>query len=311
MIAIIGTLAGLLLPAVQTAREASRRSVCANNMKQIGIALHNHENAKKVFPWGGSMGNDFMNGVNTGNHGFNWRVFILPYVEQNSLWDQLSLLDPTSAGCSSSTWKAIPQHQTIIDTYVCPSETSRRTVAGYTGSYSPGTAAIANYSGSAGPVAVYPYSGSLSCGLCLASQANCLCTNQPGWHYASVDINGGSGMFALRKTYFNSKNVADGTSKTLFVGETKVGATVNGPGPQDTKAVNQWMDPISLASTVHGVNVSTYNIRYFDRSFSSFHPGGAHFVFVDSSVQFIDETIDLFVLSYLGTRAGGESNTNF
>ncbi|MFM9194925.1 MAG: DUF1559 domain-containing protein [Planctomycetia bacterium] len=94
-------------------------------------------------------------GPHNPNRGFSWRVFILPYVEQNRLWDQLSLLDPTSAGCSSSTWKAIPQHQTIIDTHVCPSETSRRIVAGYTGSYSPGTAAIANYSGSAGPVAVY------------------------------------------------------------------------------------------------------------------------------------------------------------
>lgn len=91
-------------------------------------------------------------------------------------------------------------------------------------------------------------------------------------------------------------SVIDGTATTLFVGEAKVGPNLP----------NQWMDPWSITSTVLGVNTPGYNTLYFNRCFSSYHPGGAQFVFVDGSVHFISDTIDLFVLSHLGTRAKGE-----
>ena len=300
VIAIIGVLVGLLLPAVQAARESARRSSCSNNLKQIALAMHLYHDARGAFPWGGSMGDDFLNGPNTGNHGFNWRVWILPYNEEASLWDQLSALDPTTAGCSSTAWKNRSQHQTRIAWLRCPSETKPIVGTGYSGSYSPSSAARANYVASAGPVAGYPdgVNISLGCGLCLPTQANCLCTNQGGWHFASADTAGGSGMFALRKTSIAIHNVTDGTSKTLLAGESKITEGTNGAA--------QWMDPLSMASTVYGVNTTAYNTTYYDKTFSSFHGSGANVVFVDGSDQWISNTIDLFTLSYLGTRARGD-----
>ena len=114
VIAIIAILIALLLPAVQQAREAARRTQCNNHLKQIGLALHNYHDSLLVFPWGGSYGADFVNGSNTGASGFNWRVFILPYMDQAPLYNKLSgyfstATPPTSASISASApWKSIP-----------------------------------------------------------------------------------------------------------------------------------------------------------------------------------------------------------
>src|SRR5947208_11747185 len=85
VIAIIAILIALLVPAVQKVRDAAARTQCINNMKQIGLALHNYHDANKKFPFGGSVGTDIVNpapAAPTGVNGFGWRVFILPYLEQ-------------------------------------------------------------------------------------------------------------------------------------------------------------------------------------------------------------------------------------
>ena len=80
VIAIIGTLVGLLLPAVQSAREAARATQCRNNMKQIGLALQNYHDARQSFPYGGKVP---VTNSNQGN--WNWRVDILPFMEETAL----------------------------------------------------------------------------------------------------------------------------------------------------------------------------------------------------------------------------------
>jgi prepilin-type N-terminal cleavage/methylation domain-containing protein len=123
VIAIIGTLVGLLLPAVQAARESARASACRNNLKQIGVALHNHLDAKKAFPFGyGGYGTSFAGGGNGLNDYRGWQVWnasamLLPYVEQQATYDKLAL-----AGNDHGTVKAAMQP---TSPFLCPSDSAR------------------------------------------------------------------------------------------------------------------------------------------------------------------------------------------
>ena len=112
VIAIIAVLIALLLPAVQQAREAARRTQCKNNLKQIGLALHNYHDTMLTFPFAGTVGADVVNGATTGPNGFNWRFFILPYIDQGPLYNQVSALNLQGTACygcsTSAAWMALP-----------------------------------------------------------------------------------------------------------------------------------------------------------------------------------------------------------
>ncbi len=120
VIAIIGILIALLLPAVQAAREAARRSQCSNNLKQIGLGLHNYHDTHLVFP-PGYVDEDNRTGVADG-HGWIVTAFLLPFVEQGSLYDQLNttnrmdLTNPTTLRLARTV---------ISGTYLCPSSTEQ------------------------------------------------------------------------------------------------------------------------------------------------------------------------------------------
>ena len=139
VIAIIGVLVALLLPAVQAAREAARRSQCANNFKQVGLGLHNHLDAKKVFPPGEEYSRvtndafaraqakahrDFPKVVTAGNtsnfDGLGWGTFILPYVEESATFDLIdNFAEFTASSGAPGTYAAAG---TLISTFVCPSD---------------------------------------------------------------------------------------------------------------------------------------------------------------------------------------------
>ena len=108
VIAIIGVLLGLLLPAVQAAREAARRSQCTNNLKQIGVALHNYESQQGQLP-PGARKHDI-----EGQVGLSWRAYILPFLELRAIYDEI---DPQPDGGAFS----MAHESTIIDAYLCPS----------------------------------------------------------------------------------------------------------------------------------------------------------------------------------------------
>ena len=122
VIAIIGTLVGLLLPAVQVARESARRSSCMNNLKQLGVGLQNHHDAKKEFP---RLQFDNCAGVSCTDTTNTWMkggfVSLLPYIEANDTYQQLYNSTTPGGGASYSKW-AYPSFQRTIDPYLCPSD---------------------------------------------------------------------------------------------------------------------------------------------------------------------------------------------
>ena len=112
VIAIIGILIGMLLPAVQAVREAARRTQCANNLKQIGLALHSHHFALQEFPIGTV---EFRLGSDTSQRQLAWSAFLLPYLEQSNVHDQLDLLQAFDAADNQVA------AATVLSVYICPS----------------------------------------------------------------------------------------------------------------------------------------------------------------------------------------------
>src|SRR5262249_49844347 len=110
VIAIIGVLIALLLPAIQQAREAARRSNCSNNLKQIGLALHNYLDVQRVFPYGGNPRYYY---GNSSEMSWNWRVFILPYLDQAGLYDIAMNFDANTQASGALRSAFIDASQTI------------------------------------------------------------------------------------------------------------------------------------------------------------------------------------------------------
>ena len=316
VIAIIGVLVALLLPAVQAAREAARRSQCSNNLKQLGLGLHNYLDANSRFPFGGSY--HAVGGLpnSTGPGAISWRTAILPFIEQATLYDQIKLtvkplfLNQTAAPPSAwlTAFRSLPAHQVIIGSYSCPSDPLASQLHAFPKYwlYAPENVptAVACYWGSAGASSV-----GAECGLC-SNPAACKCLNI-GDYAASGAPDGGSGMFAMRATCIKLKQVSDGTSHTLLVGEERLSPDT--AGKLDNTPTVHWMEPYSLGSSIWGINGPNdpATVGAAHQGWGSYHTGGAHFAFADGSVQFLNDMIDMMVLSNLATRNGGELSGDF
>ena len=292
VIAIIGILIALLLPAVQAAREAARRMSCSNNLKQIALALANYENALRTFP-PGRMGCDgWQSDVCAGNPGYerpgtSGFVMILPYVEEQPLYDAIKpfakgAVYPASPGDSSdgttTGWRT-PEIDAAIKTrppvFVCPSDTSEpMRSSGATGSY-------ALVMGTRGP----------TYGI----------DQRKVKHY-------NTGMFMYR-TVYKIRDVTDGLSHTMFVGEVVLAHTVESSnrwtlGSRHLDSLRTTDNPLNTPPT-EGVTVDLYGYSC-NGAFASEHAGGAMFAFGDGHVTFLSENIDLATYRALSTRAGEE-----
>jgi prepilin-type N-terminal cleavage/methylation domain-containing protein/prepilin-type processing-associated H-X9-DG protein len=326
VIAIIGILVALLLPAIQAAREAARRSSCQNNLHQIGVALHNYHSARGVFPFGANDDDcDAKPPKDRVPH--TWRTLILPYMEYQALYDELDKLADASTGriCPQRTnrpWDLSARHQQQpVPEFMCASDTPQlRVFGGDYGWYGPETAAIASYIGSAGPVAGGPRGWGMPyiCGKCIGG-VNCPCifgdtaTSNYGFYHGHNP--GGPGMLDMWPNKISTKKVTDGTSKTLHVGETHwADPGLNQPGCFTRM---HWMSSWSVGSTVWGINTDYLATLGLSRTehdtlnyltgcnFRSRHPGGAHFLMADGSVDFLaDDTSDR-LLANLGGRNDG------
>ncbi|HWE38524.1 MAG TPA: DUF1559 domain-containing protein [Isosphaeraceae bacterium] len=285
VIAIIGILIALLLPAVQQAREAARRTQCVNNLKQLGIALHNYENSRGVFP-PGYVSNFDRNGDDTGQ-GWGWAAMLLPQLEQApayaSINFDLNIEVPDNATARLATFA----------TFLCASDTVQ-----------PSWTAAAGIQAGGAPL-------NPICQVAPSNYIGMFGVGEPG-------VNG-NGMF-FRNSKVGVRDIRDGTSQTIAVGERShlMGdATWNGvvagailvPPPGDTDGVASTSEPevgagMALGHAGEGFGPGD---RFGDvNMFHSLHPGGVNFLFADGHVAFLKTTMDYKTYLALSTRAGGE-----
>lgn len=285
VIAIIGILVGLLLPAVQAAREAARRMQCTNNLKQIGLALHNYESAHRSFPRAFTLARPAIPVANNDSvEAWGWTVAILPFIEQDPLYTALnagsvSLADRLAKAATYPQAPIIPLLQTRLPGYECPSDANQQqakadrhfgggwgTAQGGHGQWQPG---ITNYISNRGT------------------------RDNPQEELDTF------GMF-MENRNIRLGDVSDGTSNTFLVGErdSKYGragawAGVRNPRGASTRGIytatanvrpplNSTDPPYAWGNSARGAGAG----------FSSLHTGGATFVFVDGSTHFISESIE-------------------
>ena len=286
VIAIIGILIALLLPAVQAAREAARRSQCSNNFKQAALALHNYSDSHKMFAPGSFTwrANDCPPNVGS-KYGWGWATFALAYMEQNAIYDEIDFGE--SSYNSSTSYRAA---DALITAYLCPSD--------------PQNGEYMEITGATGPdgqpnrpdgrdFAIVSIAG-------VTDSTNWKCTYFPR-HFNDAD-----GIMADRQGC-RTRDILDGTSNTLMLSEctgagggTNVGKTWYIFSQLDT------YDGINGPLTIQGGCLSSaYNFRTSGPS--SYHPGGCNFALADGSVRFIGETIDRVTLAGITTRAGKET----
>lgn len=313
VIAIIGILIALLLPAVQAAREAARRSQCSNNLKQQGLAFHNHHDTKKKFPSGGA-GTSARNSSGGETWGHSQWVGLLPYMELSTMYDQWEwAIDPNTAGISSG-WGA-PNNSIFTNVklpgLICPSSVlTRGGPSGFAQCYY-GIAGAMPYgrftdTGELWPT--MPWGGTSGRGM-VPNKGK---VGQP------------AGPNALGKSF---RDCTDGTSNTLLVGEMShevFDALGNHsdrrPGRSwgwqmgGLSGWENWAPHTNNVTLRYGPNAKVLGqagvtdwAAWADASpanppLTSAHPGGVNVLMTDGSVQFMSDTVDLEVMTLKAVR---------
>ena len=312
VIAIIAILIGLLLPAVQKIREAANRASCANNLKQLGLAVHNYHDSVGTLP-----------PLRVTNNTVTWFVLIMPYMEQDNL---RNLWTPTANYSSATNASARAFH---VKTYYCPSRgrfgrqlstqenvrpgdagpppdfTGPFTDARFMGSNNP-PGALGDYAGSVGSVDRWPDN-----------------TNDISW--ASIRANGAliQGEAPVGTSFQGLTNLAgilDGLSNTFLAGEKHVpvgmfgrakvgdGSIYNGVWTTYSGRLAGPDDP--LARGPNDLSPSTRADAFYARKFGSWHPGVCQFLFCDGSVKAVRTSIDPLNLRRLAVRSDGQVITS-
>jgi prepilin-type N-terminal cleavage/methylation domain-containing protein/prepilin-type processing-associated H-X9-DG protein len=287
VIAIIGVLVALLLPAVQAAREAARRTQCSNNLKQLSLAVHNYHDTHRVFPSGSltSTQTNYSSGTwcRTGQVAHSrapWTVLILPFIEktaQHDLFDFSTQFTSTSNVPGTAVNHA--QFATNNSSYQCPSD--------------------ANSKQTNNNICYFGVQGGGTTPNCTSqTAARVFFVNGVLFHNSEIGF----------------RDVRDGTTNVFMIGETKYGLTRGGRadgfhgGWAAASKLDGWGMPLVLAAAMLPINsfpddggrVDTLNWQ--TRLFGSFHPGGCNFALCDASVRFVAETIDLAVYQQVAVR---------
>jgi len=280
VIAIIGILVALLLPAIQAAREAARRTQCVNHLKQMGVALHNYHDIVRAFPPGGTFPWPTLLPTQL-DPGGGWMFQILPYIEQQNVFEL-----PTEAAIE----------QTPIPTYFCPTRRAPTQQGGrYLNDYAAATPADA-------PNSWDQFWYGVTWGVP---------TNAP---YKGVIVRSGDN----RRTTFAS--ITDGTANVMVFGEKMLQPLNYEAGDwHDDRGYTDGWDPDIIRYTgfrpFHDTNANSAGQapdgNGFGHHFGSAHPGGFNSVFADGAVRTISYDIDATVFNNLGDRRDGNTLPSF
>jgi prepilin-type N-terminal cleavage/methylation domain-containing protein/prepilin-type processing-associated H-X9-DG protein len=338
VIAIIAVLIALLLPAVQAAREAARRSQCINNMKQIGLALHNYHQTNDTFPPGSAATQSATLNPGTSWTGSSQLAMMLPFLEQNAIYSGINF---SRNSCGNNPDENSTSRYKSIAAFLCPSDGNAKGTDGTNGRLNSYLGSMGTYAGAGGT----------------------------GYSYGMGYPNTTTGVFAFNVAY-GIRDITDGTSNTICFGEKIVGTPgqstgqglgfrgngVNGASP--TGVTDAFLNPTQVATdlntcqsswqalTVGNSNLidnegqwwmvgnTAYtlfntivppnsNIYKFGScrngcggcspdgssfvNLSSNHAGGCNILMSDGSVRFLKSTVAQTIYWSLGTRAGNES----
>jgi prepilin-type N-terminal cleavage/methylation domain-containing protein/prepilin-type processing-associated H-X9-DG protein len=318
VIAIIAILIGLLLPAVQKVREAAARAKCANNLKQIALAIHNYESHEGRFPPGGT-GHQSL-GASTAIPGYgssypsflgwSWPGYILPEIEQTPLQGKLSYAvqlygsgspTPPFNGTPFEYNVNLPYAITVIPNFVCPSDPQPNVFQAGTGG---GSLQIllgkSNYLGVVDSLNAYqgtrPPNGDPTYQPDIAYSGNGIFKNH-------MVLNRNGRIYVEKKNAPTFLAVRDGLSNTLMIGE----------GTGDGQQFGYTWPNRCLEDTGAGLNPAPGSLpgggpfRQFGAGFSSYHTGGVQFAMGDGSVRYIPKSIAQAALEALATRDRGET----
>ncbi len=287
VIAIIGILIGMLMPAVQMVREAARRTQCANNLKQIGLAIHTYEGAKKLYP------------PSRAADGFlTWPVYLMPFLEEGNMYDKLDVRK-----------RYFDQNPVIVrrpmQVMLCPSRPRRQNYSKFETRGPVG--AIGDYAGNAGSQQFFPYDR-----WALFEEPVDGVFNSGFTKDNKVE----NGMLVgAEKGRYGQSSISDGTSNTIFIGEKYVstygeleshgwgdGSIYNGDEPETFMRIGGYGMGLASSQTLD-LSPGEYPI------FGSGHPQVVNFVFGDGSVHAIATATDVETVYRLCSRNDGNHVT--
>ncbi len=300
VIAIIAVLVAILLPAVQQAREAARASQCKNNLKQLGLALHNYNEVSGQFPPGGFYNGNVIAAQNWSFNRGNFLVMLLPQIDQTALYNQIDFGFTKELDQQTYSGSTKLLCQTVISNLLCPSEDTNGMYSGGQNTSS-GLRACTSYGGNL---------GAQNFSVC-ATGWNAVNTNGDVTHGDTFDQNRISGVFGHYPWSAKIRDITDGTSNTFALGEIRPKCS--------THSQNGWMHMNSLwIGTTGGINAptcpgepgygsgcNTTTSWGTAQAFKSRHVGGAHFAMCDGSVRFVGQDLNYATLQKLGDRRDG------
>lgn len=343
VIAIIGVLVALLLPAVQAAREAGRRAQCLNNIRQLGIALHNHHDAIGRFP----MNVNYVHGPPelAGQRDFASHLINLsPYFELTALHDAIDFCDPADPACirpGSQLLADRPVHQFVVSSLQCPSDHMNGLVdprdgtsrwAGLANTHNIEQVATTNYAGCIGSQFMESWAGFRISEIVNVPAGFGLVNGGEDWFgqnsgtprelfCPAINVRSDchdpgtlSGVFARSTWAAAIHEIEDGTSNTIAIGEILPRSTAFQWVMGWTYAEGVWF--ATTAPINHPTDRDAWSRRAprggswdddfnVANGFKSRHPGGANFVMCDGSASFINEDIEYGTYQALGARSDG------